>query len=536
MAGIAFDDGVYLLFPGLTQPTTDYSSGSNIYNKLILGDLTQTWTKTSLSGVSISCNGAGVLTISKTGLTSQTIDAGNRKYVYLLQNTDGVISVVAVYNTSGRWQSGGKWFYYWIGVDGVASGDYPTLVDFFNTVGTGNNRVYRYINLDSHETGGVMEWSNQAFANGYTYWEAFMGGQLYSTLGTQFQDLLTSDIVPDPPLITDPYEPGGISGGGGGSGTFDNTSVPIDFPPLPTLSATDAGFITLFNPSKSELIALADYMWNNPLFDLDTWKKIVADPMDAILGLAIVPVAVTPGTSKTLKIGNIATSVSMVEASRQYEEVDCGTLNVEECWGAYLDYDPYTKAELYLPYIGTHAISADDIMGKPVHIKYHVDILTGACCAYVKCGDSVLYTFSGQCSTSVPIASTDLTNVVNGVLGAAKAVGSMVATGGASAPSQIPGLVSTATNALKPNIEKSGSLAGTSGMLGAQIPYLILTRPQQALPYRQNKFIGYPSFVTANLGTLTGYTEVESIHLENVPATKAEIAEIETLLGNGVIF
>jgi hypothetical protein len=175
-------------------------------------------------------------------------------------------------------------------------------------------------------------------------------------------------------------------------------------------------------------------------------------------------------------------------------------------------------------------------MGKPVHIKYHVDILTGACCAYVKCGDSVLYTFSGQCSTSVPIASTDLTNVVNGVLGAAKAVGSMVATGGASAPSQIPGLVSTATNALKPNIEKSGSLAGTSGMLGAQIPYLILTRPQQALPYRQNKFIGYPSFVTANLGTLTGYTEVESIHLENVPATKAEIAEIETLLGNGVIF
>lgn len=336
--------------------------------------------------------------------------------------------------------------------------------------------------------------------------------------------------------FSEPYQEGGISGPGGGGGTFDNTSVPVDFPGLPTLSATDTGFITLFNPSKAELAALSDYMWNNPLFDLDTWKKIIADPMDAILGLAIVPVTVTPGTSKTLKIGNIATSVSMTEAARQYEELDCGTLTISEYWGAYLDYDPYTKAEIYLPYIGTHPISVDDIMGKPLHIKYHVDILSGACCAYIKCGDSVLYTFMGQCASSIPIAAKDLTNVINGVLSAASSIGAMVATGGASAPSAVPGLVSTATNALKPHIEKSGSMSGTGGMLGPQTPYLIITRPRQALPGRQHEFIGYPAFETVTLGSLSGYTEVESIHPENIPATKAELTEIETLLGNGVIF
>ena len=129
----------------------------------------------------------------------------------------------------------------------------------------------------------------------------------------------------------------------------------------------------------------------------------------------------------------------------------------------------------------------------------------------------------------------DWTNVVNGVLSIAGSIGSMVATGGASAPAAVPGIVSTAVNHLKPSVEKSGALSGTGGMMGVQTPYLILTRPRQALPERQNAFTGYPSFITELLGNLQGYTEVEEIHLENVPATDGEIAEIIALLKGGVI-
>ena len=94
----------------------------------------------------------------------------------------------------------------------------------------------------------------------------------------------------------DPYgDGGGTSGTGGGTGDFDGTGDNIDIPSLPTLSAVDTGFITLFNPSAGELRSLANYMWSNPLFDLNAWKKIFADPMDAILGLSIVPVAVPNG-------------------------------------------------------------------------------------------------------------------------------------------------------------------------------------------------------------------------------------------------
>lgn len=333
---------------------------------------------------------------------------------------------------------------------------------------------------------------------------------------------------------TDPYLPGGNSNAGGGTGSFDGTGDNVDIPGLPTLSAVSTGFITLFNPSIEQLQNLSTYMWSNG-FDLETFKKLFADPMDCILGLSIVPVAVPNGEASTVSIGNISTGVSMTKATSQYVTVDCGTLNVNEYWGAYLDYDPYTKAEIYLPYIGTHALSADDIMGKSVHVVYHVDILSGACAAYVKCGGSVLYTFIGQCSSSIPITGNDWTNVINGVLSIAGAVGSMVATGGASAPMAAGMIASTAVNGLKPNVEKSGSMSGTGGMLGIQTPYLILTRPRQALPARQNTFTGYPSFITSKLDSLSGYTEIEEIHLENIPGTEQEISEIEDLLKRGVI-
>ncbi len=281
--------------------------------------------------------------------------------------------------------------------------------------------------------------------------------------------------------------------------------------------------------------SLANYMWSNPLFDLDAWKKLFADPMDAILGLSIVPVAVPNGGSSSVTVGNISTGVSMNKAAAQYVSVDCGTLNVNEFWGAYLDYDPYTKAEIYLPYIGTHPLAVDDIMNKSVHVVYHVDILSGACCAFVKCGGSVLYSFVGQCSCSIPITGNDWTNVVNGALSIAASIGTMVATGGASAPMAAATIASTAVNSMKPNVEKSGSMGGMGGMLGVQVPYLILTRPRQALPASQNHYTGYPSFITRDLSDLSGYTEIEEIHLENVPATEQELSEIVTLLKGGVI-
>lgn len=361
------------------------------------------------------------------------------------------------------------------------------------------------------------------------------------------------ELTPD----DDPYnEPDEGTHSGGGNGNHDKSSDPIDFPALPTLSAVDTGLVTLYNPSVAELRALADYMWGN-LFDLNTFKKLFADPMDAILGLSIVPVNVPSGGTQNVTVGNISTGVSMTKASSQYVTIDCGSLNIKEYWGSYLDYEPYTKMELFLPFIGMRQVSSDDLMNTTVSIKYNVDVLSGACTAFVKCGNSVLYSFEGQCSCMVPVNANDWSGLINAAVNAATSVGALVATGGASAAlgAEAEGakaqmiaakttsqcittggsVVSSAMNAVKPQIQKSGGLSGCAGLLGGKKPYLVITRPKQAVPGYQNKLQGYPSFITTTLASLSGYTEVDSIILQNVSASDTEKAEIVALLQGGVI-
>ena len=423
-------------------------------------------------------------------------------------------------------------------IDDIIS-DRAYLLDYMYFVSA--NNIPFFANLAARRniySGGGVYVANSADAFGqFSYsnfsWYDLPTCYVYENNSRALTKLLSMSTQPG--ADNDPFAPGGTTEPDGGTGTFTGTTEPIDFPSEPQVAAVDTGFITLYNPSLSQLSAFANYLWGTG-FDLDQFKKLFNDPMSAVLGMSILPVAIPNGGSHVVHIGNIATTVSMNKAASQFVTVDCGSLSIEEYWGSYLDYDPYTKAEIYLPYIGTHAISVDDIMGKTIHVKYRVDILSGACCANIKCGNSVLYSFVGQCSCSVPISGNDWTNMVNGALSIAASIGSMVATGGASAPLALTEMASTAVNSMKPSFEKSGSMGGMGGMMGIQKPYIIITRPRQAVPQRQNTFMGYPSFITKTLDDCEGYTEVESVHLEEMTATKTEVEEIETLLKSGVIF
>ena len=359
----------------------------------------------------------------------------------------------------------------------------------------------------------------------------YIGGTTYKQATIDFLNDCIDEVQP----ATDPYNNYSESDEGGGEGDADDEQDDVDIPDLPPDYASDSKFITLYNPTLSELQNLASYMWSSA-FDIATFKKLFANPMDCILGLSLVPVAVPNGGTKTVTVGNISTGISMQTAASQFVEVDCGTLNVKEFWGAYLDYEPYTKAEIYLPYIGIHAISVDDIMDKAVNVVYHVDILSGACVAYIKCDDTILYQFIGACSAHIPVTGNDYASMISGVISIAGAIGSMVATGGASAPLAATAIASTAVNSMKPNIEKSGSLSGAGGLMSVQTPYLILTRPRLCVPGKQNTYLGYPAFISVTMGDLSGYTEVEAVHLENMSATANEVTEIENILRSGVIF
>lgn len=332
-----------------------------------------------------------------------------------------------------------------------------------------------------------------------------------------------------------PYSGGGTSGQGGGGGSFSGDNDPIDIPDLPSISAVDAGFITIYKPTLDELRNLSKYMWSD-LFSLDSFKKIFADPIDCILGLNIMPFGIASGGKANVYVGNMDTGISMTLAQQQYVAVDCGSVRAAEYSGSFFDYSPHTKYNIYLPYIGIEPLDPDEITGKDIRVVYHIDILTGSLICYVKVGNAVMYEYQGSCGQTIPINGSDFTRVFVGAVQIAGNVAGMVATGGASAGAIAGGLLSSTSTAagMKPNIEKSGSLSGAGGFLGNQKPFIIKETPRQCMPLSQQKYTGFPSYQTQRLGSLRGYTEVESVNLSGIPANDSELSEIESLLKGGV--
>lgn len=354
----------------------------------------------------------------------------------------------------------------------------------------------------------------------------------------------TADVVEND---DDPYDPDGDgdSGGGGGGGNHDDSSDPVLEPDLPSLSAVASGFINLYNPTLQQIRDLAAYMYSS-LTDLDVEaiRKIFANPMDAILGLSIVPVAMTTSGAETIKIGGISTNCTMNKVTTQYYRIDCGTIDLKEYWGGFIDYSPYTKYSLFLPYIGFVDLNVDMLQTRTLKVTYHIDVLSGGCTAFIMADSQVRAQYSGQCAISIPIAATDYTNTIRAMGQLAASALSFAASGGLSAPvnaAQIGGLASATANSvgtvtnMKPSYKLSGSIGGCSGLLGNQKPFLLVQYPRVCLPANQNHYQGYPSYITLRLGDISGFTQVQSIKLNNISCTDAERNEILEMLRNGVV-
>lgn len=352
-----------------------------------------------------------------------------------------------------------------------------------------------------------------------------------------------------------PYNPNNPHNGGdqpdpddGGNGDFDYTPDPIDIPDLPTVTATSSGLVTLYAPTSDQLKALADYLWSDA-FSLESFKKLFNNPMDAILGLYLIPVNVGTGAAKEITVGNLVSTVSCNTVTTQYVPVDCGTFTFSKSafTNSFLDWSPYTKCYLYLPFIGTQEINIDEFMGTTMHVVYHVDVMTGAMMCYVSNStDGVIYEYMGQCSENIPLSSTSYSNTIGSILNAAAAVGGVVATavtGGAAAPAALGmlGGASTATaqaaSSLKPSVAHSGNIGGGAGIMSVNYPYLIFITPRTNIPSSQYKYVGTPSNKVVKLSSLsgTGFNQIEAINLSVKGATDTECAEIDATLKAGVI-
>ena len=363
-------------------------------------------------------------------------------------------------------------------------------------------------------------------------------------------------------LIEDPNEqdPGGESGEGGGDGGFNRDSDSNPVPGLPTINATDAGFIRLYYATAATLNLVAAEVYSANFFD---WlKDFLMKPTDMICGIAIVPFVPSLGSIGTHSFGTFSFSTALTSISSQYKVINCGSIDIEKYYGSCFDYSPYTVLQIFLPFIGMRELDVDEVMGRSISVVYHCDCYTGACVAFITTPinnvDSVIAQYSGNILQQVPFGAGDFSQIVAATLSVATAVTGSIAAGGAAgaalakegatagkivsgaaaaAGETAPSITSSMSNvmSLKPRIEKASIAAGSSGQMSTLKPYLLRRIPRQSLPANYKELNGYPSNIAGPLSNFSGYAEIETIQLSGVNLTEPEITELLTILRGGVI-
>lgn len=387
---------------------------------------------------------------------------------------------------------------------------------------------------------------------------------------TKVSDTIYTFVMPDGDVIVGVYFTGGgyteptepVTPGGGGTTRPDGViSIPV--PTYPTSHALSTNFVTAWKVTDSLLGQLHSYLFGETF--ADGIKQVLASPMDSIVSLHMLPMTSLPvSESREITLGNMSSGVSATPLSSQYMTVLCGEVSVPLTFKSYLDYEPYTKVSIYLPYIGVRTVNADLVVNRTIGVTYNVDLMTGDCIAsiYAKMEDGntlIGYHEHGNCAMHIPITGRDVSGQLMGALGTFSQVVRQAATGniagammsamptvaraGAWAGATLAGGYSgqitggDVANVMGGKPDFTGStISGNAGFMDVQKPYLIVERPQLSMPANYEQVEGFPSNVWSAFSELSGYTRVGKCVLKDMGCTDTELDEIYSLLTSGVIF
>ena len=346
---------------------------------------------------------------------------------------------------------------------------------------------------------------------------------------------------PDPPIDPPPESTG--------------TTPPIIFPPVTYPSivpSSGSGLIHVYNPTPAEFVSFGHWLWVT--YADATIDKIWNNPFDGIIGAYELYATPSQDGTDTIKSGFLDSGISSTIVRVRYTTINCGSIVIPEYYGNYLDYAPYSRAYVYLPFIGIVELEADDIVGHAVNVTYHIDSYNGSCIAQITVArdnyENTIYQFSGNCAVEVPLAGGSQAAIRAGMMtAAAYGIGSVVngvlngATYGGLAGAVVGGVtggVNAAANAVaaavsqKSSVQHSGSFGASYGAMGIKKPYLIIRRPIQKQVTNYQDDYGFPAYKRVILGNCTGYLRVREVNVISVQATDEEKALIESLLKTGV--
>ena len=348
---------------------------------------------------------------------------------------------------------------------------------------------------------------------------------------------------------------------------------------------------TIANAIITEMTGDDDWIWGNNKLSLELTKAFgkTENPFDCFINIVAYPFDIKSILDYTdvnqVKVGHTTVDLigytvgKLTQGLVHNVTLDAGKCSYFKEYNNFLDYRPYSTAELYIPFCGSVPIDPEIFMGHNIWVTYSLDIQTGLCTALIHRDELVVDTIDGQMGQKITVSAMDAQQYFSQLCNAASNIKSQKNALNANATSAATGLITGAA--------AGGVMGGPGGMIiggamtalqkGQQLynqseqiksaeysmntisipfkqssqatsaiaarmepfPRLVIYRPTFLQGYSQNDFgdyghtTGFACLENKELSNFSGLTVCASIDTSGIQATDAELKEIEGAAKSG---
>lgn len=225
---------------------------------------------------------------------------------------------------------------------------------------------------------------------------------------------------------------------------------------------------------------------------------------------------------------------------------------------SYLDFNPHTQVQLFLPFAGNVTIPPEQCIGGRIDVAAHIYYPTGDICYYVKCTSNKeiladdnglpitnVYPLMGNCAVDIPLIGITtgerqkMSNALNAIGGGFQIAAGMATGNPFMVAGGISGIANSATSVgqVGGSSLQAGGIGGNTALIGSKQIVLRITKPQKA--YEPNWLLqnGVISEKQIQINTIkgSGFLKVRNVDVNTVStANSGEKEEIRAKLMGGV--
>ena len=278
-----------------------------------------------------------------------------------------------------------------------------------------------------------------------------------------------------------------------------------------------------------ELKKLGQFLWSSDFFD--NILLVNNSPIENIISLkALIGTVTTTGSSQALALGNVTTTANAIPCDESIT-INVGSITLPRKYNNFLDFEPYTKVQIYLPFYGCAMLDSSLVIGRTITIKYIIDVITATAKIKIIHDNKTLYEFKTTCGSDLPITSSNRASVEMGYLSSGVGMGISIASGNV-----LGGLASGLSMAQSQyHSSTSGNVSGVLNFHDSRMVTVLVDRPVYTELRNFNKTHGRVCNLSKTLRDLRGFTKcAENVQIPFNCLDQERTMIIEQLT-NGVI-